>query len=125
MPISAPKKDRELSGKMLYPAPPKTIGASERPLQTFTISLTGFNNNLGLSILWSSMFLTDIPIMSAWNPSIASFRTVGVSFSISKSTIAASCPALLVEEATQARPRGKTGMLIFSVLAEIKRARMI
>ena len=34
-------------------------------------------------------------------------------------------PGLFVEEATQARPRGKTGMFIFSVLAEIKRTRMI
>jgi len=119
--MSAPKKDRALSGNMLYPAPPKTILALERLRHPDTISLARSNKNLGFSIFWSSMFLTDIPIISGRNPSIVSLRADCASFSIIKSTIATSCPDFRVAAATHARPRGKVVIFIFSVLAEMRR----
>jgi hypothetical protein len=47
MKFSLQKKDKALSGKMLCPAPPNTIGASERFRQPATISLTGSSENKG------------------------------------------------------------------------------
>ncbi len=49
---------------------------------------------------------------------------IGIQSAI-KSTMATSCPAFRVAAATQASPKGKVGIAIFSVFAEMSRTLMV
>src|ERR1039458_4169857 len=74
MPMSAPKYAKTLSGKMLEPAPPKTIRDDDAARQTATTCFKLPSKKCGDCMFWSSMFLTETPITSGANCFIA-FRT--------------------------------------------------
>jgi hypothetical protein len=119
--MSAPKYRNALSGKMLYPAPPRMIGAFSRVRQIATTSRTGGNRNLGQVMFWSSMLRTEIPMTPGWNAAMESRMADSVSASNMRFTRSTSWPALRHAAATQARPNGSGTMLVFSVFAETRR----
>ncbi|MGD0277647.1 MAG: hypothetical protein ABSB79_16660 [Syntrophales bacterium] len=75
-------------------------------------------------MIWSSIFLIEIPMISGSKEFIASFIASLGSFSARRSRKRTSCPAFHAATATQFNPNGKGRILIRSVLAEIRRTLM-